>query len=232
VTEPDIGSAFVWAPVTAAVLLVGSIPYRYLISIFLIGMAIIPIGFHFGLKDYQKARITTFIKLLQDQKIDVRGDGWVPHHIRLAIGSAGWEGKGYLASRTEDKRTVLRMGFIPKDVAINDFIFAVIAEEHGFRGSMLLLFAQALLLLLCLVVAFFARDATGRLIVTGVVALIFSHIFMNVGMDINLTPITGLPLPLISYGGTFMVIILFLLGMVQSVWVHRHMGLEEPDKKP
>ncbi|MEZ5301886.1 MAG: FtsW/RodA/SpoVE family cell cycle protein [Verrucomicrobiales bacterium] len=119
------------------------------------------------------------------------------------------------------------MGFIPKDVAINDFIFATIAEERGFQGAVLLIIGLLALLLQCISAAIFARDAMGRLIVVGVAAMFFTHIFMNVGMCINLTPITGLPLPLISYGGTFALSCMFLLGMVQSVWVHRHLGLEE-----
>ena len=110
---------------------------------------------------------------------------------------------------------------IPFNTAHNDFIFPVIAEEQGFRGSMLLITAFALLLVLCLFVATYARDPMGRMIVGGVVALFFAHIFENIGMCIKLMPITGIPLPLISYSGTFVVMCMFMLGLVQSVWVHR-----------
>jgi rod shape determining protein RodA len=119
------------------------------------------------------------------------------------------------------------MGFIP-DTAINDYIFPVVAEEHGFRGAGLFISALALLLLQAVLVAFAARDLLGRLIVTGIVAMFFMHIFWNIGMCLALVPIAGIPIPLVSYGGTFMVVTLFLMGMVQSVWVHRNI---QPVKK-
>lgn len=111
--------------------------------------------------------------------------------------------------------------------AHNDYIFAVIAEEQGFRGSLLLITAFALLLIQCLFIAFYSRDFSGQLIAGGVVALLFAHIFENIGMCVSLMPITGIPLPLISYSGTFVVICMFLLGMVQSIWVHRYAGDQE-----
>lgn len=93
-----------------------------------------------------------------------------------------------------------------------------------------MMMAFLLLLLQCLFVAFYSRDMLGRLIVVGVVGLFFAHIFQNVGMNLLIMPITGIPLPLISYGGTFVVIVLFLMGLVQSVWVHRSHVAEEPHK--
>ena len=149
--------------------------------------------------------------MLMGRAYDEQGTGWVPKHCMIAIGSGGWEGKGYKTGNS-----VANL-WLPEKVAINDFIFASVAEEHGFRGSMILISAQGLLLLQCLFVAFYSRDQLGRLIVVGVSMLIFTHIFMNIGMNILLVPITGLPLPLISYGGTFVLTLMFLLGLVQSV---------------
>ena len=111
--------------------------------------------------------------------------------------------------------------FFPNE-SINDFIFAVVCEEFGFRGALLLLAVTSLLFMQCIFVAFFARDQLGRLIVVGVVAMLFVHAFENAGMNIILMPITGLPYPFVSYGGTFLVVCLFLMGMVQSVWIHRN----------
>jgi rod shape determining protein RodA len=220
-TESDIGSASVWLPVLISMLLIGSIPFRYLISLLLAGTMIIPVVYFFVLKDYQKARIDTYIKIATGQEYDERGDGWVPKHLQIAIGSGGWKGKGYKTERSVSNT------WLPKDVVINDFIFAPVAEEHGFRGAMLLISGLAFLILQALFVAFYARDQFGRLLIIGIVALIFTHSFMNIGMNLNLVPITGLPLPFVSYGGTFTVILMFLLGVVQSVWVHRDIHPQE-----
>jgi rod shape determining protein RodA len=104
----------------------------------------------------------------------------------------------------------------------NDYIFSAIAEQWGFVGGIVLIAAFALLLLTCLFVAFFAGDQLGLLLVIGVTALVFTHIFQNVGMTIAMLPITGVPLPLISYSGSFVLMIMFGLGLVNSVWIHRN----------
>ena len=220
----DLGSALVWAPVMGAMLLVGAIPFRYLIVIFLSGTLILPFAYFFGLKDYQKKRSTVQIDMLMGREVDIRNEAYSAHNNLLAIGSGGWGGKGF-----KNPDTLNYKGFISKDTAITDFIFPVLAEEHGFRGVFLMLSAFLLLLLQSLFVAFYAKDMNGRLLVVGVVALFFAHIFQNVGMNILLMPITGIPLPLISYGGTFMVMVLFLLGLVQCVWVHRRSNLQGSD---
>ncbi|MEM7387098.1 MAG: FtsW/RodA/SpoVE family cell cycle protein [Verrucomicrobiota bacterium] len=234
VLEPDVGSAFVWIPSVACILLVASIPFRYLIVITQLGLLAVPIAYWFVLKDYQKERIDTFKNMLTGAQVDERGAAWVPRHCVMAVGSAGWAGKGFKGQKLKrqfpDKKTITEMnGFIPATVAINDFIFAVIAEEQGFRGSTILITAYLLLLLQCLFIAFYSRDQLGRLLVAGIVGLFFAHIFLNIGMNILLVPVTGLPLPLISYGGTFIVICMFLLGLVQSVWIHRN---DTSDSKP
>jgi rod shape determining protein RodA len=221
VIKDDLGSGMVWAPVLASMWLVGNIPYRYLITGFLIVLCVIPIGYFFVLKEHQQKRIDTLFKLWKGEKINTRAEGWDIHNVTTAIGSAGWDGKGFLGKRVPEQRTINRMKFIP-DTAINDYIFPVIAEEQGFRGSMLMISALAFLLLQCIFIAFSSRDQLGRLIAVGAVAMLFFHIFWNIGMCLLLVPIAGIPLPLISYGGTFMLCVLFLLGMTQSVWVHRN----------
>ncbi len=214
--QGDFGSAIVWVPVYGAMVLIANIPIRYLVVIVLCVTMFLPFAFFFGLKDYQKKRITTQIEMLQGKKVNIRAEAYSAYNNLLAIGSGGWSGKGF-----KNPDTVNNKGFISPDTAINDFIFPVLAEEHGFRGSVLMLGGFLLLLMQCLHVAFYSRDLTGRLLVVGVVGLLFAHIYQNVGMNLLIMPITGIPLPLISYGGTFTVVVLFLLGMVQSVWVHR-----------
>lgn len=214
--QGDFGSALVWAPVVGAMVLIGNIPFRYLIVIILCATMLLPFAFFFGLKDYQKKRITTQIEMLQGKKVNILAEAYSAYNNLLAIGSGGWTGKGF-----KNPETVNNKGFISPDTAINDFIFPVFAEEHGFRGSIMVLGGFMLLLLQCIYVAFYSRDMMGRLLVVGVVGLLFAHVYQNVGMNLLLMPITGIPLPFISYGGTFMVVVLFLMGLVQSVWVHR-----------
>ncbi len=229
--EPDIGSAAVICTVIAVLLVGAGIPYRYLISMTLITLAIIPVIYFFGMKDYQKERIETWIKTITNQEVDTQDEGYSITNNMTAIGSAGFDGKGFNGERAEGVRTIKELGLIPRNVAINDFIFTVIAEEHGFRGASTLIVAFGLLLLQLLLIGYSSRDLFGRLIVIGLAAQIFFHAFMNMGMCIGAVPITGLPLPLISYGGTFVIILLTLFGLAQSVWVHRHVSIEEPEEE-
>lgn len=214
--QGDFGSAIVWVPVFGAMVLIGNIPFRFMIVIILSVTMFLPFAFYFGLKDYQKKRITTQIEMLQGKKVNILAEAYSAYNNLLAIGSGGWSGKGF-----KNPDTVNNKGFISPDTAINDFIFPVLAEEWGFRGALLMLGGFTLLLLQCIYVAFYSRDMLGRLLVVGVVGLLFAHIFQNVGMNLLIMPITGIPLPFISYGGTFIVVLLFLMGLVQSVWVHR-----------
>ena len=224
VLKEDFGSATVWGPVFCAMLLVGSIPFRYLITLTLVVLCVIPIGYFFALKPYQQKRIDTWMFLLtnQEHKVDLKDEGWVPNYLLTAVGSAGMEGKGPLSRKVEDRASIHRT-FFPNE-SINDFIFSVVAEEFGFRGAITLLSGMCLLLLQCIFVAFASRDQLGRLIVVGIVAMMFIHTFENAGMNILLTPITGLPFPFVSYGGTFLVVCMFMMGMVQSVWIHRNIS--------
>lgn len=214
--QGDFGSAIVWVPVAGAMVLIGNIPFRYLAVIILVATALLPFAYFFGLKDYQKKRITTQIEMLQGKKVNILAEAYSAHNNLLAIGSGGWSGKGF-----KNPETINNKGFISPDTAINDFIFPVFSEEFGFRGSLLVIGGFLLLLLQLVYVAFYSRDMMGRLIVVGIVGLLFAHIYQNIGMNLLIMPITGIPLPFISYGGTFMVVLLFLMGLAQSVWVHR-----------
>ena len=210
--QPDLGETIIWAPVLLALLFIGGIPLRYLICVILITAAFIPIVLNLGLKEYQKSRITAFL----DPEIDKQGAAWAINQSLIAVGSGGWSGKGFKAPNTQ-----IELGFLPATAVHNDYIFSAIGEQWGFVGGALLLGAFALLILTCLFVAFFAADQLGLLLTVGMGALIFTHVFQNIGMTISLLPITGVPLPIISYSGSFVVMIMFGLGIVNSVWVHR-----------
>jgi len=213
--QPDLGSAITWMPVFLAMLYAARIPARYLISMILLVLAVIPLVVNFGLRPYQRQRIVTFL----DPELDPRGAGWTINQSLTAIGSGGWEGKGFKAPNTLNE-----LGFLPSTIVHNDFIFSVIGEQHGFIGAGLLLLAFAILIGLGLHVALRAKDDLGRLLAVGLTTLLFTHTFMNIGMTIGVTPITGLPLPLVSYGGSFLLAVLFSVGLLQSIWVHRRGG--------
>ena len=228
----DMGSALVWIPVSIVALLIGGIPFRYLTCMTLIGAGIIPLLYFVALPLVSKRgpeRIDVWLRMMQGREVDISGDAYAPHNVSMAVGKAGWKGVGWKA--TAEQGSLHDKGFIPRETAHNDYIFAVIAEELGFRGSLLLLTAFALLLIQGLFIAFYSRDMSGRLLVSLIVALFFAHIFESIGMCILLMPITGIPLPLVSYSGTFVVICMFLLGLVQSVWIHRHRRPELQLKK-
>jgi len=210
--QPDLGSCIVWVPMLLAMMFVGGIPKRWLAVILLLGLAMVPLVVHFGLKPYQYSRITTFLH----PEADPQGDGWNITQSLIAIGSGGFSGKGFKAPNTQNE-----LGFLPATIVHNDFIFSVMGEQHGFVGGVALIGVFALLFVTILNIAIEAGDDLGRLLSIGIVVLLFTHTFMNIGMTISVTPITGLPLPLVSYGGTFVMILLFSFGLLQSIWIHR-----------
>ncbi|MBV9659502.1 MAG: rod shape-determining protein RodA [Verrucomicrobia bacterium] len=210
--QPQLGGVLVWGPVALTMLFVGGIPVRYLLSIILTGVAVVPLGIFFGLKEFQRARILSFL----DPEADPLGTGWNIIQSLTAVGNGGWSGRGFKAHNT-----VVEQGLLPTTIAHTDFIFAVTGEAFGFVGNAAVLVAFAFLLVTGLYIAYQARDQLGLVLVTGVMSLIFTHVFMNTGMTVQLVPIAGLPLPFISYGGTFLIIMLFAMGIVQSVWIHR-----------
>jgi rod shape determining protein RodA len=219
----DMGSALVWIPVAIVAMLVGGAPFRYLSFMGFMAAGMLPLLYFVALplvSERGPERIDTWLRMMRGLEVDIADEGYAPHHISMAVGKAGWKGVGWNA--TTEQGSLHAKGFIPRDTAHNDYIFAVIAEEMGFRGSLLLLTAFALLAVVGLYIAFYSRDVSGRILASLVVALFFAHAFESIGMCVLLMPITGIPLPLVSYSGTFAVICMFLLGLVQSVWIHRH----------
>lgn len=162
------------------------------------------------LRPHQIRRLQVF--LFPDK--DLHGSGYNRRQSEIAVGSGGRWGKGYL------KGEQYMLGYLPPSISSNDFIFSVLAEEAGFAGSLTVLLLFAGLLGSGLKVAFKCQDDTGKLICVGVVTLVFSHAFINIAMTIGLMPITGLPLPFISYGRTFMLTLMAAFGLIQSVSIY------------
>ena len=228
--EPDLGTALVLVPTAFVMLLAARVWLKGLVTLLLAGL--LAAGLVLGsvytaerqtqpekkaaiyaripLKEHQIKRLRVF--LFPDR--DILGDGYNLRQARISIGSGSWWGKGL------GKGSLKRLGYLPPAVSMNDFIFAVLAEEMGFMGclSLLLLYLGILLPGLC--VAWRCPDDRGRLLAIGVCTLIFAHVYVNIAMSIGLMPITGLPLPLISAGRTFLVVVMAALGLVQSVAVH------------
>lgn len=208
--QPDLGTAATLIPVTLFILFVGGIRIKFLVFLALIGLMLLPVGW-MGLGNYQRERILVFI----DPGRDPYGAGWNKMQSEIAVGSGGLTGKGYL----QGTQNVL--GYLPRTVAPTDFIFTVIAEEKGFVGATTVLGLFVLILLCGTRAALVAADKEGRLIAVGITGMIFFHVFVNTAMTIGLMPITGLPLPLLSYGGSFMVSTMLGLGILQSIIIRR-----------
>jgi rod shape determining protein RodA len=164
------------------------------------------------LKPYQQSRLVAFL----DPYADPQGAGWNIIQSLIAVGSGGATGKGLTAG------TQSPLGYLP--IAESDFVFAGLAEDLGFVGAVILFALYIVMLMAALRIAFRARDSFGMLLAGGVVAMLSFQILVNVGMAISLMPVTGIPLPFISHGGSSLVSICFALGVLQSVSMRRASG--------
>jgi len=208
--QPDLGSSLVLIPTVAVILFVANLNWKNGILFALLGIAVVPAAYPF-LSHYQKERILVFL----DPERDPRNRGWNQLQSELAVGSGGMTGKGFMQG------TQNTLGFIPKTVSNTDFIFSVIAEETGFIGSASIVILYVMLIFSALRTAIMARDEFGRYLSVGIAAIFFTHSVINIGMSIRIMPVTGIPLPLISYGGSFMITSLIYLGILQSIYAHR-----------
>jgi rod shape determining protein RodA len=161
------------------------------------------------LTEYQKDRI--LVLLWPDR--DPLGAGWNKNQSLIAVGSGGLQGKGYL------RGTQNILGFLPRSVSPTDFVYSVIAEETGFVGSAVILALFALLAAFGLHIAVSTPDRMGRLLCVGIVTMIISHVWVNIAMTVGLVPVVGIPLPLLSYGGSFLMTVIGGLGILQSVYI-------------
>lgn len=163
------------------------------------------------LKDHQLRRVRVFLFPERDQL----GDGYNRRQAMISVGSGGFAGKGVGHGESN------HLKYLPQSISMNDFIFCVYAEETGFVGSLVLLLLFGALLVPGAWAAYVSTDGRGRLLALGVSTLVFAHVYVNIGMSIGLVPITGLPLPFMSSGRTFLVTVMAGLGLIQSVSMHR-----------
>jgi len=202
--QGDLGTALTFIPALAAGLFVRGIRPAALVSLCLCFLFVLPVSWLL-LKDYQKERILTFM----NPDLDPQGKGYQVRQSKIAIGSGGFWGKGIF------KGSQNQLGFLP--TRHTDFIFSVVGEEMGFLGVIVTLGSLVFILLRSIHNAQTARDNLGMFIVIGIVGILFFHIVENVGMVIGFMPVTGIPLPFLSYGGTSALSAFIGLGLVMSV---------------
>ena len=204
--QPDLGSTLVLGAIMFAVLVVSGTPGKYVAALVGTGLLLLPVAWSF-LKPYQKNRLLVFL----DPTIDPQGAGYNVIQSRIAVGSGGLFGKGFLHG------TQSRLHFLPEPHT--DFIFSVFSEEFGFVGGVLLLVLFAFLFWRILSTAFHAKDLRAKYLCVGVAAWIWFQVMESIAMSMGLAPVTGLPLPLISYGGSSLLMEAVALALVQSVAV-------------
>jgi rod shape determining protein RodA len=207
--EPDLGTSLTYLPILGIGVFLAGMPWKYWAAIGVIFILVLLPGYKYALKDYQKERV----KVLLGEDQDPRGSGYQVNQSKIAIGSGGMWGKGVT------KGTQTRLRFLP--VPDKDFIFSAFAEEHGFVGVMLVLSFYLILLMQIVQNAQTAPDRAGMYICMGVAALVLFHILVNVGMVIGRMPVTGIPLPLMSYGGSSIWSSFMMLGLVNNVRLRR-----------
>ena len=206
--QPDLGTAMMLLMAAGAVFFVaGARLWMFALAAVLAGAAV-PIGWQF-LRDYQRQRVLTFL----DPESDPLGAGYHILQSKIALGSGGLSGKGFLAG------TQSHLSFLPEKQT--DFIFTMLAEEFGMVGGLVLLGLFFLLFIYGFAIALRSRNQFGRILALGLTANLFLYVFINIAMVMGLIPVVGVPLPLISYGGTAMLAVMLAFGLVMSVWIHR-----------
>lgn len=207
--QPDLGTSLTYIPVAIMGLFLGGMRIKHALVILLIAGVMVPVMWHYGLKPYQKERLTSFVS----PEADAHGSGYQVLQSLVAVGSGGIWGKGIA------KGTQIQGQFLP--VPHTDFIFAAWAEEHGFMGAVLVLLLYFFVLMRLVHNAQTAPDRAGTFLIMGVVAVLAFHILINVGMVVGFMPVTGIPLPLMSYGGSSVLFTFLALGMVMNVRMRR-----------
>ncbi|MDX2095767.1 MAG: rod shape-determining protein RodA [Alphaproteobacteria bacterium] len=206
--QPNLGTATIVSVIAFAMCFMAGIRWWYFAGALGAVMGAVPVAYHF-LHDYQKQRVLTFL----DPGSDPLGAGYNIIQSKIAIGSGGFFGKGLLNGSQS------QLDFLPEKQT--DFIFTMMAEELGFVGAVVLLVLYGLLIAFAMRLAVHARSIYGRLLAAGVAALLFIHIFINMAMVMGLIPVVGVPLPFLSYGGSFLLTTLMACGLLQHVYIHR-----------
>ncbi|MGE0460765.1 MAG: rod shape-determining protein RodA [Vicinamibacterales bacterium] len=207
--QPDLGTAVTLLPVLLAVTFLAGLPVRYLGILAVVALLAAPVAYKFGLQDYQRERIATFL----DPEQDPRGAGYQQIQARITVGSGGVWGKGFMEG------TQGQLRFLP--VAHNDFIFSVLAEEQGFAGVVVALGLYLFVILRSIEAARMAKDRLGAYLVLGVLASFTFQVVYNITMSMGLVPVKGLTLPLMSYGGSSMIATLAGFGLILNVRMRR-----------
>ncbi len=206
--QPDLGTSVMLAAVGVAVLFCAGVRIWMFAAAGALGLAAIPIAWQF-LREYQQQRIATFL----NPELDPLGAGYHILQAKIALGSGGLSGKGFLQG------TQSHLNFLPE--MQTDFVFTMFAEEFGMIGGLTLLVVYALLLAYGIAIGLRSRNQFGRLLAVGLSCNLFFYVFINIAMVMGLVPVVGVPLPLISYGGTAMLTVMGGLGLVMSVYIHR-----------
>lgn len=206
--QPDLGTSLTYLPILAIGIFLGGLRWQHAVAIAALAAVLLPAGW-FVLKDYQKARLVTFI----DPMKDPMGKGYQVIQSQIAVGAGGMWGKGV----TRGSQTQLR--FLP--VAHTDFLISAFAEEHGFVGVVVVLGLYFLLLMQLVQNAQTAPDRAGMYICMGVCSILLFQLLVNAGMAVGRMPVTGIPLPLMSYGGSSMLSVFMMLGLVNNVRLRR-----------
>jgi rod shape determining protein RodA len=211
--EPDMGTAMVFGATWLGMVLVAGAPLRFVLVLVGLAVSLIPFATLAVMGDYQRERFATWI----DPNHDPLGGGFNILQSEIGIGSGGWLGKGY----TEGTQT--QLDFL--QTSTTDYIFSVLGEELGLMGALILLALFTLLLFRGIRAASISQDAYGRLIATGIVIMILFQTFINIAVNIRLLPVTGIPLPFVSQGGSSLVMLFGALGLIESV-VIRHKRID------
>lgn len=211
VKQPDLGTSLLMAFISFSMIVFVRVKRSILILATILTLFATPIAWNFGLKEYQRNRVLTFLSPGRDP----RGTGYNSIQSKIAVGSGRFLGKGF------KKGTQSQLEFIPE--RHSDFIFSVLSEEHGFIGSITTIALFIILYVMSINIGTGAKDKFGTLIVVGVTAALFWHMFINIGMVIGLLPIVGVPLPLLSYGGSSMLTTMFGLGLISSVAYRKYL---------
>jgi rod shape determining protein RodA len=210
--QPDLGTAMMLVLSGGAIFFLAGVRWWKFALVLAAGGGAAPVAWRF-LRDYQKNRILNFL----DPENDPLGAGYHSLQSKIAIGSGGLFGKGFMAG------SQAHLSFLPEKQT--DFIFTMLAEEFGLVGCIVLLAAYTLVFVYGFAIAFRSRSHFGRLLALGLTINVFLYVFINTGMVMGLLPVVGVPLPLISYGGTAMLTVMFGFGLMMSVYVHRDLRL-------
>ncbi len=213
--QPDLGTSLLILMGGGAVIFLAGVHWLYFASVIGLGVGAVTAVFASRgtdwalLADYQYSRIDTFL----DPTRDPLGEGYHITQSQIALGSGGWTGRGFMQG------TQIRGDFLPE--SHTDFIFPTLAEEFGFVGAASLLLLYVLILVFCIATALMARERYASLVVMGVAVTFFLYFALNMAMVMGLAPVVGVPLPLVSYGGSAMLVLMVAFGLVQSAHVHR-----------